>query len=370
MRSVSHRVTVGAQEQIGRSLISSDDGESMSAQTAGPETLGPLSEEPPQPDPGGKKAKTITGKSPMRIAMGRLAKDKIAVACVVVVVFFLIIAVFAGPITAIFGVTTDTVLPSQYLDGLGGALPLPQYGPPDGPFTIDHPFGIAPQSATDNFAFWVYGARTSLEISVTATLFASTLGIVLGLVAGFLGGAVDKAISFFTDLFLTIPFLLAALVLAPIINQRFASSDNYPRIQFWALIAVLAGFGWMGVTRLIRGETLSLREREFVLAARVLGMPTRRILVKELLPNLAAPIVISISLMLPAFVAAEAGLAYLGIGITSGISWGQTISKATPFFQTYPLYLWEPMIGIVALVLALNLLGDAVRDALDPKTRR
>jgi peptide/nickel transport system permease protein len=99
-------------------------------------------------------------------------------------------------------------------------------------------------------------------------------------------------------------------------------------------------------------------------------MPTRRILVKELLPNLAAPIVISISLMLPAFVAAEAGLAYLGIGVTSGISWGQTINLATKFFQTYPLYLWEPMVGIVALVLALNLLGDAVRDALDPKTRR
>ena len=104
----------------------------------------------------------------------------------------------------------------------------------------------------------------------------------------------------------------------------------------------------MGVARLIRGEVLSLREREFVQAARVMGMPTRRILVKELLPNLAAPIVVAISLMLPAFVAAEAGLAYLGIGVTSGISWGQTINKATPFFETYPLYLWEPMIGIVA----------------------
>jgi peptide/nickel transport system permease protein len=342
----------------------------MSAQTAGPETLGQLNEEPPSADPKSKKAKSITGKSPMRIAMGRLARDKIAMICAIVVLFFIVIAVFAGPICALFNVSTEDVLPSQYLNGLNGGLPKPEYGPPDGPFTIEHPFGIAPQSATDNLAYWVYGARTSLEISFVATLFASLLGVTLGLVAGFLGGVVDKGISFLTDLFLTIPYLLAALVIAPIINQRFAASDNYPRIQFWALIVVLAGFGWMGVTRLIRGEVLSLREREFVLAARVLGMPTRRVLVKELLPNLAAPIVISVSLMLPAFVAAEAGLAYLGIGVTSGISWGQTINKATPFFEIYPLYLWEPMIGIIFLVLALNLLGDAVRDALDPKTRR
>ncbi len=342
----------------------------MSAQTAGPETLGDLSEEPSQPDPGSKKAKAIAGKSPMRIALERLAKDKIAMVCAAVVVFFILVAVFAGVICSIFGVSTETVLPSQYLDSLGGGLPLPQYGPPNGGFTMDHPFGIAPLSATDNLAYWVYGARTSLEISATATLFAATVGIVLGLVGGFMGGLADKVISFFTDLFLTIPFLLAALVIAPIINQRFNSSSNYPRIQFWALIVVLAGFGWMGVARLIRGETLSLREREFVQAARVIGMPVRRILVRELLPNLAAPIVVATSLMLPTFVAAEAGLAYLGIGVTSGISWGQTINHATPFFETYSLYLWEPMIGIVALVLALNLLGDAIRDALDPKTRR
>ena len=106
------------------------------------------------------------------------------------------------------------------------------------------------------------------------------------------------------------------------------------------------------MARLIRGEVLSLREREFVHAARVIGMPTSRILFKELLPNLTAPIVISISLMLPAFVAAEAGLAFLGIGVTGSASWGQTISKAVPYWSNYPLYLWEPLVGVVALVLA------------------
>lgn len=340
----------------------------MSAGTAGPETLGHLSDEPPPPDPKSSKAKAIAGKSPMQIALGRLLRDKIAVVCAFVVLFFALVAIFAGTICDFFNVSTETVLASQYLDMLGGGLPLT--GPPNHGFDPAHPFGIAPRSADDNLAYWVYGCRTSLAISGLATLFAATTGIVLGLIAGFAGGLLDKVISFFIDLFLTIPFLLAALTIAPIINERFAASDNYKWYQLFALVTVLAMFGWMPIARLIRGEVLSLREREFVQAARVLGMPTHRILIKELLPNLAAPIVVAVSLMLPAFVAAEAGLAFLGIGVTEIPSWGQTILKAVPFFETYPLYLWEPLLGIVALVLALNLLGDAVRDALDPKTRR
>ncbi len=126
----------------------------------------------------------------------------------------------------------------------------------------------------------------------------------------------------------------------------------------------------MGLARLIRGEVLSLRAREFVQAARVIGVPTRSVLLKELLPNLIAPIVVSISLSVPAFVTAEAGLAYLGIGLTGRPSWGQTINQATGYFDEYALYLWAPVVGIMLLVIALNLLGDSVRDAFDPKTRR
>jgi peptide/nickel transport system permease protein len=339
------------------------------AQTA-PETLGPMSEEVPPEDSNSSKAKEITGKSPLQIAFGRLRRDKIAVVCAAVVFFFIIVAVFAGVISKIFGVDTETVLASTRINMLGGGLPLPEFGPPVGPFTIHHPFGVAPNNGSDNLAYWLYGARTSLTISTVATLVASSLGISLGLLAGYLGGVADRVISFFIDLFLTIPFLLAALSIAPILSQRFAASPNYPKVQFINLICVLAFFGWMGLARLIRGEVLSLREREFVMAARVLGMPTRRILLKELLPNLVAPIVVAISLLLPAFVTAEAGLAYLGIGVTETPSWGRTILLGVPFFETYPLYLYEPLIGIVALVLALNLLGDAIRDALDPKTRR
>lgn len=310
----------------------------------------------------------VEGRSPLRIAADRLVHDKVALLCLVVVAVFVLLATFAGVICDLVGVSLERGRPTDVLN-IQTLLPLE--GPPNGGFDPDHPFGLAPQSGNDNLAYWLYGARTSLSVAGMATLLATLIGVTLGLLAGFLGGWVDRVISFVTDFFLTIPFLLAALVLAPIINQRFAiNPDLYARVQFWGLVAILAGFGWMSVARLVRGEVLSLREREFVQAARVLGMPTRRILVKELLPNLAAPIVVSVSLMLPVFVASEAALAFLGLGITTGQSWGQTILRATDYFELYPLFLWEPLVGIVVLVIALNLLGDAIRDALDPKTRR
>jgi ABC-type dipeptide/oligopeptide/nickel transport system permease subunit len=339
----------------------------MSAQTAGPETLGHLSDEAPPPDPNSKSAKAISGKSPTQIALGRLVRDKIAMVCAFVVLLFVLIAIFAGVIANIFNVDTATVFASERIDGLTG---LPIDGPPNHGYWPEHPFGVAAQTGDDNLAYWLYGCRTSLMIAGGATLVASLLGILVGLVAGFTGGIVDRVLSFGVDLFLTVPFLLAALSIAPILNERFAASENYEQIQLWALVGVLAFFGWMPIARLIRGEVLSLREREFIMAARVLGMPTRRILIRELLPNLAAPIVVAVSLMLPAFVAAEAGLAFLGIGVTNGESWGQIIASAVNWFELYPLYLWEPLLGVVALVLSLNLLGDAIRDALDPKTRR
>jgi ABC-type dipeptide/oligopeptide/nickel transport system permease subunit len=133
---------------------------------------------------------------------------------------------------------------------------------------------------------------------------------------------------------------------------------------------VLVILGWMYLARIIRAEVLSLREREFIQAARVIGMPTRRILFKELLPNLIAPIVVSFSLDLPDFVALEAALSYLGIGITGVPSLGQTINDAQLDYDFYPIYLWAPIIIVMTLIVALNLLGDSVRDAFDPKTRR
>ena len=309
----------------------------------------------------------IAGRSPVQIALGRLRSDKIAVACLVIVAFFILIAVFAPLLTRLFGVELRAGSPSEDLDQFN----FPLIGPPDHGFTWEAPLGLAPNTGHDNLADWLYGARTSLTIATVSTLLATLIGVSIGLLAGFSRGWMDKVINFIIDVFLSLPFLLVALALAPIIVSRFGNSPDALKFwQFTALLLVLTLFGWMTLARLVRGEVLSLREREFVQAARVIGVPTRRILFKELLPNLIAPIIVSISLGLPAFVAAEAGLAYLGIGVVGIPSWGQTIDNAVPFFNTYPLYLYAPLVGVFLLVVALNLLGDAVRDAFDPKTRR
>ncbi|WP_182526658.1 ABC transporter permease [Nocardioides dongkuii] len=341
----------------------------MSLPPVSAETLGHLSDEAPEAPEDPKTGEPVKSQSPLKIAAGRLRRDKVAMVCLVIVVIFVLIGIFAGSIAKLFGVETGPGNPARDLDFLNGGMP--REGPPNGGFDPDHPLGIAPQTAEDNLAVLLYGLRTSLMISVLATIVASLIGVVLGLTAGFLGGVVDKIISFFIDLFLTLPYILIALIVAPILNERFAlRPEIYSQMQLISLVAILAGFGWMSVARLVRGEVLSLREREFILSAEVIGMPTRRIMFRELLPNLTAPIVVAVSLMLPAFIAAEAALAFLGVGITQGESLGQTIGQAVNYFELYPLFLWEPLIAIVVLVVALNLLGDAIRDAVDPKTRR
>ncbi|TDD17515.1 ABC transporter permease [Kribbella turkmenica] len=330
-----------------------------------PDTTVGVEEHPASAEPA-RAASVAHGKSPTRIAMDRLRKDKVAVTCAVIVVLFILVAVFA-PLLAKLEGQDYSAFHTDLVDEFG----FPLQGP-----TAAHWFGVEPKTGRDNFARWVYGARPSLIVAFTATLFGTVVGVTMGLLAGFLGGWVDRVISWVIDFVLSLPYLLFAIAMVPIVESWRGGSFNLsPEEQastrFYVLIFVLSFFGWAGLARIIRGEVLSLREREFVLAAKAIGVPTRQVLFKELLPNLVAPIVISASLSLPAYVTAEAGLSFLGVGLVEPIpSWGQTIAVATNWFKAYPLFLWLPVIGITLLVLALALLGDAVRDAFDPKTRR
>ena len=342
------------------------DGEMMVEQTT---TLAHESQDDPD---GTGRDKEIAGKSPNQIAFSRLRKDKVALVCMIVMLLLVLIAVFAPLITKVFGVYWDVTDPNApnttdvlAFDG------YPKVGPPFYGFTWDHPLGVAPRKGYDNLAYLVYGLRTSLVVALTATIASTIIGVALGLMAGFSRGWADRIISFWTDVFLCFPYLLAMLALAPIVTSRFTEDlEALARAQLITLISILVIFGWMGLARLIRGQVLSLREREFILAAEVIGVPTRQILFKELLPNLIAPIVVSISLYLPGFVAAEAGLSFLGLGLTGTPSLGKMVADATPYYSDYALYLWLPVGTIALLTLALNLLGDSVRDAFDPRTRR
>jgi peptide/nickel transport system permease protein len=314
----------------------------------------------------------VAGKSPTQIALTRLRQDKVAVLCIVVLAILVLAAAFAPLITKAMGIYWDVTdpkapTPSEVIDFDG----FPLVGPPFHAWDPHHPLGLAPRTGSDNFAFLLYGLRTSLVVAVIATIISTLIGVVIGLLSGFSRGWLDRVLSFITDLFLSFPSLLGMLALAPIIVSNF--SDNLSALskaQFFSLIGVLILFGWMYLTRLIRGQVLSLREREFIQAAEVIGVPTRQILFKELLPNLVAPMVVATSLALPQFVALEAGLSFLGLGLTSIPSLGRMVADATPYYADYPLYLWAPVLVFLLLTMGLNLLGDSIRDAFDPKTRR
>ncbi|WP_148615001.1 ABC transporter permease [Nocardioides rubriscoriae] len=317
-------------------------------------------------------AKKIAGRSPTQIAMSRLRKDKVAVTCAVIVLIIVVAAIFAGFINNALHITNKVSGPYALDPNTATdfySFPLPEYGPPNGSFTFAHPLGIAPRNATDNLATMLVGLRNSLLVASIATVATTLIGLTVGLVSGFSRGPVDRALSFIIDLFLSFPFILFALAVAPIITQRFATdSAKLQQAQVIALVVVLSTLSWMGLARLVRGQVLQLREREFVLAAQVLGASTRRILFKELLPNLVATLVVVLSMSIPLFIAAEVGLSYLGLGLNN--SMGQLIQSATQYYDSYPIYLWVPVAVLVILVLALNLLGDSIRDAFDPKTRR
>jgi ABC-type dipeptide/oligopeptide/nickel transport system permease subunit len=307
------------------------------------------------------------GKSPTRIALGRLRADKVAMISLGILIFFVLVAIFAPVLSKIEGQDIST-FHQNLIDDYG----YPTIGP-----NSQHWFGIEPRLGRDLFARWVYGARPSLIVASLATVISTFLGIVVGLVSGFAGGWTDRILSWIVDLLLSLPYLLFAIAVPAVIltitagNKEGADAQTVATVRFYSLIFVLSFLGWANLARLIRGEVLSLREREFIQAARVIGVPTRKILFKELLPNLVAPIVVSASLALPAFIVNEAALSVLGVGLTEPTpSWGVTISEATNYYRADPLYLWLPVAGITILVLSLALLGDSIRDAFDPRTRR
>jgi len=307
-------------------------------------------------------------KSPTQIALARLRKDKVAMVCLGIFLFFAAIAIFAPLLARLEGQDPNT-LHQDLLD---------QYGLPTISANSEHWFGVEPRLGRDLFARWVYGARPSLIVACSVTVITGIVGVIMGLMAGFLGGWVDRIISWIIDFVLSLPYLLFAIAVPAVLLTIFLGGDSseagtseVTKARFASLILVLSFFGWASLARLIRGEVFSLREREFIAAAKVLGVPTRKVLFKELLPNLVAPIIISTSLALPTYIVAEAGLTFLGVGLVEPTpSWGLTIAYATTYYRADPIYLWLPVIAISILVLALSLLGDSIRDAFDPRTRR
>ncbi|GAB7104271.1 ABC transporter permease [Streptomyces phaeofaciens JCM 4814] len=314
--------------------------------------------------------KVSEGRSPGRLAWNRFKRDRTGVMSACIVGFFFVIAVAAPLIAKLYGKDPYTTYASERPELLN---PFAYPSGPNGGMSSEFWFGIEPQLGRDVFTFLLYAIRNSLGIALAATVLTVVLGVVIGTTAGYLGGKTDYLVGRVIDILLSFPSTLFFIAFMPVVFGLFVAPDE--EIPTWlratALIIVLAAFGWASIARLLRGQVLGLREREFVEAAKVTGASPGRIVFKELLPNLWTPIIIQTTLMLPAYVTAEAGLAFLGVGMIDPTpDWGVMIARGASFYTEDLTFMLFPGLAMVIFVLAFNLLGDSVRDALDPKSKR
>ena len=306
----------------------------------------------------------ITGRSLAQIAWSRLRRDRTFILSSVILIVILLMALFAPVITGFIGVDPYS-LDKTVIDTSGGK--------PIGPWggaSIEHPLGVEWGTGRDIMARLLYGLRISLLIAFSATILVVVLGTLFGIISGYARGWVDGFLGRFMDLILAFPFLLIILALSGSLTQRLTAlgvpEGNASRITY--LILVLGVFGWPYLARIVRGEVLSLREREFVESAVSIGASTPRILVREILPNLWAPILVYATLLLPVYIAVEAVLSFLGIGVLPPEpSFGAMLADSVQYFTLIPSYLFIPGTLLVIVVVAFNLVGDSIRDALDPK---
>jgi peptide/nickel transport system permease protein len=309
----------------------------------------------------GVRGKAIEGRSLGQIAWLRLRQDKVAMGGGIVILLLILVAVI-GPHL----VQSYTTYHPNLID--------PTFSRPKGAFggiSAAHPLGVEPTTGRDMLSRVVNGAQVSLLIAFLATALAVVIGVVMGVVAGYFGGLVDTVIGRLMDLFLAFPLLVFAIALVSVIpSSAFGLSGNGLRIAL--LIFVIGFFAWPYIGRIIRGQTLSLREREFVDAARSIGARGPYILFRELLPNLVGPILVYSTLLIPANILFEAALSYLGVGIIPPQpTWGGMLSDAVSggLYSVDPMFMIIPGAAIFITVIAFNLFGDGLRDALDPRTR-
>ena len=301
----------------------------------------------------------LAGRSPWRLFWLRLRRDRVALVSLGFIVLLVVVALAAPLVVRLAGVPGPYVQNPNALDA---------FGAPTGP-SAAHPFGVD-QLGRDVFARVVYGARTSLEVGVIGTAIATVIGTVIGLLAGFYRGLTDTLLSRLTDVVLCFPVLLVGLGLGAACSVRGCFKGAIqPGVS--TIVAIVALFNWTYIMRIVRGQVLSLREREFVDAARSLGASNARIVFREILPNLTAPLIVYASLLIPANILLEAALSFLGVGVRApAASWGQMLADATPIFNTAWWYMLFPGLALLLTVLAFNLLGDGLQDALNPQMGR
>ena len=305
----------------------------------------------------------ISRKSPSRLFWERLKQDKAALGGGVVIVILILIGIFGGPLAAsITGHGQNSVLDSQ----------TDAYGIPLGPNST-YWFG-ADAAGRDLFVRVMYGARTSLFVGIVATALSMVIGITFGLLAGFFGGFIDTVLSRFADVLLAVPQILFAVgIVAACSSTKEGCLGGLIQPGLTVVIAVITLFSWSYIARIVRGYTLSLREKEFVESARAAGASNIRILWQEIMPNLVGPLIVYSTLLIPTNILFEAALSYLGLGIPDNeASWGSILSEvgSSGLYDVAWWLMLFPGAFLILTTLAFNLLGDGLRDAFDVRSER
>ena len=307
------------------------------------------------PDPG----EGVAARSPLQLFWRRFRGDRVALTSLVFIALLFVVALAAPLIVQALGLPAPSAQNPNLTD---------QFGSPLGP-SLAHPFGVD-QLGQDVMSRVIYGTRVALEVGILGTAVATLIGVVIGVLAGFYRGFLDTLLSRLIDVVLSIPILLLGLGIgAACAVHGCVGGTVQPGLGLIIFLIALAN--WTYIARIVRGLVLSLREREFVQASRALGASDARIMLREIFPNLLAPIIVYSTLLIPLNILLEAGLSFLGVGIRPPTaSWGQMIAAATPIFNTAWWYMTFPGIALLLTVLAFNLLGDGLQDALNPRTAR
>ncbi|HJQ07332.1 MAG TPA: ABC transporter permease [Nocardioides sp.] len=322
------------------------------------------------PPIGEVEPEVVKGKSPGRLAMDRFRRDKASMVALTIVTIYIIGSVLA-PLLVHFHVIKPYDLHQNLLNVDLGGIPNGFMGG----MSWHHILGVEPRTGTDLFGRLWYGLTFSLSIALSASILTMIIGTVMGIVSGASGGWVDAIIGRLVDITLSFPQTLMLLALsAPgvaLVAKLIHSSSGaaFPNATYE--VVVLAAFGWPSVARLIRGQVLSLRERDFVDASLLLGASRWRLYFKEILPNLWAPVLVQFTLIMPAYVSAEAALGFLGVGIPKPTpTLGNIMLDAFGFASSDFGFFFFPAVLLAVIVISFNLLGDGLRDALDPKADR
>jgi peptide/nickel transport system permease protein len=303
----------------------------------------------------------VMGKSPGQLFWARFKKDRAALLGLGLVILLLVLALTAPLFARITGHGPNELFSREMTD---------EFGLPKGP-NGDFWFG-ADRPGRDVFVRVVYGARTSLLVAIVATGFAVFVGVILGVVAGYFGGKMDTLISRTIDVILSMPILLFAIGIAAACGASASGClGGLIKPGLWVVIFIIALFSWPYIARIVRGNTLSIREKEFIEAARSLGAGNVRIMFREVLPNLVAPIIVYATLIIPSNILFEAALSFLGLGVPQTTpSWGRMLADAAPIFDVAWWLMVFPGTFLIATTLAFNLFGDGLRDAFDPRSDR